>query len=101
MQISQYQVDKFLLSVIAEKTKEKGLLSEIYGMIELFKKYERFDELEYKIRRLKSELESGKSKHPTEAILASIKEREKEVKEIEINQADLVSKRKRLAEQLR
>lgn len=51
-------------------------------------------DLQYKIRRLKSELES---KYPKEA---SIKEREKEMREMEINPTDLVIRRERLAEQL-
>ncbi|APR98609.1 hypothetical protein [Wolbachia endosymbiont of Folsomia candida] len=72
-------------------------------MIELLTKYERFEELEYKIRRLKSELESGKSKYSTEVIQASIKEREKEMFEIEekyIKPVNLVDERQRLVKQL-
>ncbi|APR97840.1 hypothetical protein [Wolbachia endosymbiont of Folsomia candida] len=98
-----YEIDKFLLSLITKKTKEEELLSEISSMIELLKKYEKFDGLEYKIRRLKSELESGKSKYSTEVIRDSIKEREKEMEKIKekyIKSVDLIDERKRLVKQL-
>lgn len=100
---TDYEIDKFLLFLIMEKVEVEELLSKINGMIELLKKYERFNELEYKIRRLKSELESGKSKYSTQIIQASIKEREKEMLEIEgkyIKPIDLVDERQRLVKQL-
>ncbi|MDD9332049.1 MAG: hypothetical protein PV340_05625 [Wolbachia sp.] len=40
-------------------------------MIELLKKCEKFNGLEYKVRRLKSELESSKSKYQIEVMQAS------------------------------
>lgn len=101
---ANYEVDKFLLSLIMEKTKEEGLLSEIDSMIKLLEKYERFDELEYKVRRLKSELESGKSKYPIDIIQASIEERESEMREIKekyIKTNDLMIERRKLLEQLK
>ncbi|WP_168464811.1 hypothetical protein [Wolbachia endosymbiont of Ctenocephalides felis wCfeT] len=100
---ANYEIDKFLLSMIMEKIEEEELLSKINGMIELLKKYEKFNELEYKVRRLKLELESGKSKYSTEVIQDSIKEREKEMEEIEakyIQPIDLVDERSRLVKQL-
>ncbi|GFT91671.1 uncharacterized protein NPIL_553271 [Nephila pilipes] len=51
-------------------------------MIETLKKHERFMELEYKVRRLKSELASGKSKYSDEVMKYSIEEREREMREI-------------------
>ncbi|APR97848.1 hypothetical protein [Wolbachia endosymbiont of Folsomia candida] len=98
-----YEIDKFLLSLITKKTKGEDLLSDINNMVELLKKHEKFEELEYKVRRLKSELESGKSKYPTEVIQSSIKEREKEMLEIEekyIKPVNLVDERERLVKQL-
>ena len=98
-----YEIDKFLLSMITKKTKGEELLFQINSMIELLKKYEKFDELEYKIRRLKSELEHGKSRYPAEMIQGSIEEREKEMREIEekyIKAIDLVEERRKLVKQL-
>lgn len=100
---ADYEIDRLLLFVIMEKITEEELLSKINRMIELFKKYERFEELEYKVRRLKSELESGKSKYPTQIIQASIKGREKEMLEIEekyIKPVNLVDERQKLVKQL-
>lgn len=80
------------------------MLNEIKEMIELLKKHERFDELEYKVRRLKSELEGGKSKYPAEVIKTSIKEREREMREIEekyVKVKDLSEERKKLLRQLK
>ncbi|KLT23294.1 hypothetical protein wVul_0497 [Wolbachia endosymbiont of Armadillidium vulgare str. wVulC] len=97
-----YQIDKFLLSLIAENTKEKELLSKINEMMELLEKHERFDELEYKVRRLKSELEGGKSKYLAEIMGASIKEREREMREIEekyIRPRNLINERNDLLKQ--
>jgi hypothetical protein len=98
-----YEIDKFLLSIIVVRIKEGELFSEVNNMIELLKKHARFDELKYKIRRLKSEVASGKSKYITEIIQSSIEEREKEMCEIEekyIKPIDLVQERKRLVKQL-
>lgn len=98
-----YQIDKLLLSLVAEDTEIKELLSDINNMVELLKKYEKFEELEYKVRRLKSELKNGKSKYPIEVMQASIEEREKEMKEIEekyIKRVDLVDERRKLVKQL-
>lgn len=100
---ADYEIDKFLLSLIVEEVEEEELIYKINGMIELLKKYEKFGELEYKIRRLKSELESDKSKYSTEVIHDSITEREKEILEIEekyIKPTDLVSERVKLVKQL-
>ncbi|WCR54442.1 MAG: hypothetical protein PG981_001464 [Wolbachia endosymbiont of Ctenocephalides orientis wCori] len=98
-----YEIDRLLLFVIMEGVEEEELLQKINVMIKLLTKYERFEELEYKVRRLKSELESGKSKYPIEIMQASIEEREKEMLEIEekyIKPVDLVDERKRLVKQL-
>ncbi|WP_254229463.1 hypothetical protein [Wolbachia pipientis] len=93
-------IDIFLLSLIKKEIKEEVLLSEIDNMIELLKKHEEFYELEYKIRRLKSEFESGKSKYTAAVIQTSIEEREKEMHNIEIRSRDLISEKKKLVEHL-
>lgn len=100
---ADHEIDKFLLSMIMGKIEEEELLYEISGMIELLKKYEKFEELEYKVRRLKSELESGKSKYPIEVMQESVEAREKEMKEIEekyIKPTDLAGGRERLVKLL-
>ncbi|WP_254229465.1 hypothetical protein [Wolbachia pipientis] len=97
------EIDVFLLSLIRREIKEEDLLAKIDNMIELLKKHEEFYELEYKIRRLKSELESGKSKYPIEVIQVIIKEREEEMHNIEkkyIRSRDLISEKKKLVEHL-
>ncbi|BFD47617.1 MAG: hypothetical protein DMENIID0003_06910 [Wolbachia endosymbiont of Sergentomyia squamirostris] len=99
-----YQIDKFLLSLIAKNIKEEKMLNEINGMIEFLEKHERFDELEYKIRRLKSELKNGKSKCQEEVIKVIIKEREREKKKIEeeyVKVKNLSEEREKLLRQLK
>jgi hypothetical protein len=100
---ADYEIDRLLLFLIVEKVEEEELLCKINGVIELLTKYERFEELEYKVRRLKSELESGKSKYPIEIVQESIEKREKEMREIEekyIRPTDLVGERERLVKRL-
>ncbi len=80
------------------------MLNEINGMMELLEKHERFNELEYKVRRLKSELGRGKSKYPAEIIKAIIKEREREMRKIEekyVKVKNLSEERKKLLRQLK
>ncbi|WP_264736093.1 hypothetical protein [Wolbachia endosymbiont (group A) of Rhinocyllus conicus] len=98
-----YQIDKLLLSFIVRDVEEKKLNSEISHMIELLEQHERFAELEYKVRRLRSEFASGKSRYSAEVIRNSIAEREKEMREIEkkyVRPNDLISKRQKLLKQL-
>lgn len=98
-----YQIDKLLLSFIVRDVEEKKLNSEIKHMIELLEQHERFVELEYKVRRLRSEFACGKSRYSAEVIRNSIAEREKEMREIEkryITLHDLVSERQKLLKQL-
>ncbi|BET28005.1 hypothetical protein wCauATS_02070 [Wolbachia pipientis] len=99
-----YQIDKLLLSFIVRDVEEKKLNSEISHMIELLEQHERFAELEYKVRRLRSEFASGKSRYSAEVIRNSIAEREKEMREIEKRYTrpyDLMTERKSLLKQLR
>ncbi|MGL9762032.1 MAG: hypothetical protein ACR5LB_07685 [Wolbachia sp.] len=65
-------------------------------MIEMLRKHERFVELEYKVRRLKSELASGKSKNSDEVIKFSIEEREREMEEVRDRSNQLISEREKL-----
>ncbi|WP_265037039.1 hypothetical protein [Wolbachia endosymbiont (group A) of Anomoia purmunda] len=98
-----YQIDKLLLSFIVRDVEEKKLNSEIKHMIELLEQHERFAELEYKVRRLRSEFASGKSRYSPEVIRNSIAEREKEMREIEkkyVRPNDLISERQKLLKQL-
>lgn len=98
-----YQIDKLLLSFIVRDIEEKKLNSEISPMIELLEQHERFAELEYKVRRLRSEFANGKSRYSAEVIRNSIAEREKEMREIEkkyIRPNDLISERQKLLKQL-
>ncbi len=98
-----YQIDKLLLSFIVRDVEEKKLNSEISYMIELLEQHERFAELEYKVRRLRSEFASGKSRYSAEVIRNNIAEREKEMREIEkkyIRPNDLISERQKLLKQL-
>lgn len=98
-----YQIDKLLLSFIVRDVEEKKLNSEISHMIELLEQHERFAELEYKVRRLRSEFASGKSRYSAEVIRNSIAEREKEMREIEkkyVRPNDLISERQKLLKQL-
>ncbi|WCR53293.1 MAG: hypothetical protein PG981_000315 [Wolbachia endosymbiont of Ctenocephalides orientis wCori] len=81
-----YQIDLLLLSLIAEDMEE--LREEINNMIDLLGKYRKFEELEYKVRRLKLELASGK------ADKESLERWENEMREIEekyIKVTDLAS----------
>ncbi|WP_265014710.1 hypothetical protein [Wolbachia endosymbiont (group B) of Camptogramma bilineatum] len=98
-----YQIDKLLLSFIVRDIEEKKLNSEISHMIELLEKHEKFAELEYKVRRLRSEFTGGKSRYSAEVIRNSIAEREKEMREIEkkhVRPSDLISERQKLLKQL-
>ncbi|MDR0773448.1 MAG: hypothetical protein LBE46_03970 [Wolbachia pipientis] len=98
-----YQIDKLLLSFIVKDVKEKNLSSEISYMIALLEQHERFAELEYKVRRLRSEFASGKSRYSAEVIRNSIAEREKEIRGIEkkyVRPNDLISERQKLLKQL-
>ncbi|MFP3030268.1 MAG: hypothetical protein ACEY3M_03590, partial [Wolbachia sp.] len=93
---------KLLLSFIVRDIEEKKLNSEISHMIELLEQHERFAELEYKVRRLRSEFASGKSRYSAEVIRNSIAEREKEMREIEkryITLHNLISERQKLLKQ--
>ncbi|MFP3033747.1 MAG: hypothetical protein ACEY3M_22500, partial [Wolbachia sp.] len=95
---------KLLLSFIVRDIEEKKLNSEISHMIELLEQHERFAELEYKVRRLRSEFANGKSRYSAEVIRNSIAEREKEMREIEKRYTrpyDLMTERKSLLKQLR
>lgn len=80
-----YQIDKLLLSFIVRGVKEEKLSSEINHMIELLEQHERFAELEYKVRRLRSEFASGKSRYSAKVIRNSIAEREKEIRKLRKN----------------
>ncbi len=60
-----YKIDELLLIKIAEGLEGGELRSQINQMIETLKKHERFVELEYKVRRLKSELASGEEHRRT------------------------------------
>ncbi|WP_264688239.1 hypothetical protein [Wolbachia endosymbiont (group A) of Sympetrum striolatum] len=98
-----YQIDKLLLSFIVRDIEKKKLNSEISHMIELLEQHERFAELEYKVRRLRSEFANGKSRYSAEVIRNNIAEREKEMREIEkkyIRPNDLISERQKLLKQL-
>ncbi len=98
-----YQIDKLLLSFIVRGVKEEKLSSEINHMIELLEQHERFAELEYKVRRLRSEFASGKSRYSAEVIRNSIAEREKEMRESEkkyVRPNNLISERQKLLKQL-
>ncbi|GFQ94753.1 uncharacterized protein TNCT_502721 [Trichonephila clavata] len=95
-----YKIDELLLIKIAEGLEEGELLSQINQMIETLKKHERFVELEYKVRRLKSELASGKSKYSAEAMKSSIEEREREMREIGDKSNQIISEREELLSRL-
>lgn len=92
-----YKIDELLLIKIAEGLEEG---SQINQMIETLKKHERFVELEYKVRRLKSELASGKSKYSAEAMKSSIEEREREMREIGDKSNQIISEREELLSRL-
>lgn len=92
-----YKIDELLLIKIAEGLEEG---SQINQMIETLKKHERFVELEYKVRRLKSELASGKSKYSAEAMKSSIEEREREMREIGDKSDQVIREREKLLSRL-
>ncbi|WP_353277796.1 hypothetical protein [Wolbachia endosymbiont (group A) of Agelastica alni] len=93
-----YKIDELLLIKIAEGLEEGELLSQINQMIETLKKHERFMELEYKVRRLKSELASGEEQ--TEAMKSSIEEREREMREIGDKSNQVIREREKLLSRL-
>ncbi|MCM1002400.1 hypothetical protein [Wolbachia pipientis] len=95
-----YKIDELLLIKIAEGLEEGELLSQINQMIETLREHERFVELEYKVRRLKSELASGKSKYSDEVIKFSIEEREREMGEIGDRSNQVISEREKLLSRL-
>ncbi len=88
-----YKIDELLLVKIAEGLEEGELRSQINQMIETLKKHERFVELEYKVRRLKSELASGKSKYSDEVMKFIIEEREREMRGVEDKSDQIISER--------
>ncbi|MGL5028898.1 MAG: hypothetical protein ACRC6C_02145 [Wolbachia pipientis] len=95
-----YKIDELLLIKIAEGLEEGELLSQINQMIETLKKHERFMELEYKVRRLKSELASGKSKYSDEFMKFIIEEREREMRVVEDKSDQIISEREKLLSRL-
>ncbi|MDX5461987.1 MAG: hypothetical protein O7157_00150 [Wolbachia endosymbiont of Tetragnatha montana] len=97
---ANYKIDELLLIKIAEGLEEGELLSQINQMIETLKKHERFVELEYKVKRLKSELASGESKYSAEVINFSIKEREREMREIGDKSNQVIREREKLLSRL-
>lgn len=97
-----YKIDELLLIKIAEGLEGGELHREINQMIETLKKHERFVELEYKVKRLKSELASGESKYSDEVIKSSIKEREREreMREIGDKSDQVIKEREKLLSRL-
>lgn len=95
-----YKIDELLLVKIAEGLEEGELRLQINQMIETLKKHERFVELEYKVRRLKSELASGKSKYSDEVMKFIIEEREREMREIGDKSDQIISEREKLLSRL-
>ncbi|RDD34331.1 hypothetical protein Wcon_01602 [Wolbachia endosymbiont of Cylisticus convexus] len=87
-----------MLIKIAEGLEEGELRSQINQMIETLKKNERFVELEYKVRRLESELASGEEQ--AEAMKSSIKEREREMREIGDKSNQVIREREKLLSKL-
>lgn len=82
-----------MLIKIAEGLEEGELRLQINQMIELLMRQERFMELEYKVRRLKSELASGKSKYSDEVMKFIIEEREREMRGVEDKSDQIISER--------
>ena len=78
---------------IAEGLEEGELRLQINQMIELLMRQERFMELEYKVRRLKSELASGKSKYSDEVMKFIMEEREREMRGVEDKSDQIISER--------
>ncbi|MBD0391658.1 hypothetical protein IC220_04240 [Wolbachia endosymbiont of Pentalonia nigronervosa] len=95
-----YKIDELLLSKIAESLEEGELRSQINQMIETLKKHERFVELAYKVRRLKSELARGESKYSAEVMKSSIEERERKMREIGDKSNQVVKEREELLSRL-
>src|SRR6266550_1890590 len=85
---------------IAEGLEEGELRLQINQMIETLKKHERFVELEYKVKRLKSELASRKSKNSAEVMKSSIEEREREMREIGDKSDQVIREREKLLSRL-
>ncbi|WP_250295832.1 hypothetical protein [Wolbachia endosymbiont of Oedothorax gibbosus] len=97
---ANYKIDELLLIKIAEGLEEGELLSQINQMIETLKKHERFVELEYKVKRLKSELASGESKYSDEVMKFIIEEREREMREIGDKSNQVIREREKLLSRL-
>ncbi|WP_265040054.1 hypothetical protein [Wolbachia endosymbiont (group A) of Trypoxylon clavicerum] len=94
-----YKIDELLLIKIAGALEEGELRLQINQMIELLMRQERFLELEYKVRRLKSELASGKSKYSDEVMKFIIEEREREMRGVEDKSDQIISEREKLFKQ--
>ncbi|WP_341816485.1 hypothetical protein [Wolbachia endosymbiont (group A) of Agelastica alni] len=94
-----YKIDELLLIKIAGALEEGELCLQINQMIELLMRQERFLELEYKVRRLKSELASGKSKYSDEVMKFIIEEREREMRGVEDKSDQIISEREKLFKQ--
>ncbi|WP_264722800.1 MULTISPECIES: hypothetical protein [unclassified Wolbachia] len=94
-----YKIDELLLIKIAGALEEGELRLQINQMIELLMRQERFMELEYKVRRLKSELASGKSKYSDEVMKFIIEEREREMRGVEDKSDQIISEREKLFKQ--
>ncbi|WP_264706712.1 hypothetical protein [Wolbachia endosymbiont (group B) of Archips podanus] len=97
---ANYKIDELLLIKIAEGLEEGELRSEINQMIETLKKHEKFIELEYKVRRLKSEFASGESRYSAEVMKSSIEEREREMREIGDKSNQVIREREKLLSRL-
>ena len=94
-----YKIDELLLIKIAGALEEGELRLQINQMIELLMRQERFLELEYKVRRLKSELASGKSKYSDEVMKFIIEEREREMRGVEDKSDQIISEGEKLFKQ--
>ncbi|WP_265026407.1 hypothetical protein [Wolbachia endosymbiont (group A) of Bibio marci] len=94
-----YKIDELLLIKIAGALEEGELRLQVNQMIELLMRQERFVELEYKVRRLKSELASGKSKYSDEVMKFIIEEREREMRGVEDKSDQIISEREKLFKQ--
>ncbi|WP_265040483.1 hypothetical protein [Wolbachia endosymbiont (group A) of Lasioglossum lativentre] len=94
-----YKIDELLLVKIAGALEEGELRLQINQMIELLMRQERFMELEYKVRRFKSELASGKSKYSDEVMKFIIEEREREMRGVEDKSDQIISEREKLFKQ--
>lgn len=94
-----YKIDELLLIKIAGALEGGELRLQVNQMIELLMRQERFVELEYKVRRLKSELASGKSKYSDEVMKFIIEEREREMRGVEDKSDQIISEREKLFKQ--